>query len=161
MASKNNKAKGIGLGALLLAVPVVALFEGNYLTTYVDPVGIPTVCMGETDKEITMQGRFTEEQCYILLGASLQRTALEVSPCIKAELHSHEAAAVLSWAYNVGSGAACGSTLVRKINAGESSTAWCPELKRWVYAGGKKLRGLEKRREAEYKMCMGQITEYK
>jgi lysozyme len=62
---------------------------------------------------------------------------------------------VLSWTYNVGVGAACKSTLVQKINQGAEYSAWCPELKRWVYAGGNKLPGLVRRREAEYQFCMG------
>jgi lysozyme len=75
---------------------------------------------------------------------------------VKAPLADHEAAAVLSWGYNVGVSAACTSTLVAKINAGAPAKEWCVELKRWVYAGGKKLRGLERRREAEYTMCIGE-----
>ena len=151
-----GKTVGIGLGALILSLPIVAYFEGFYPKTYVDPVGIPTVCFGETDKAITMQERFTKEQCYVLLGASLQKTAIEVSKCIKTPVTDGEAAAILSWGYNVGPAAACQSTLIAKLNAGAPAGQWCPELKRWVYAGGKKLKGLELRREAEYKMCIGE-----
>lgn len=153
----NNGGKGVGisLGAILLSLPIVMYFEGLVPTTYIDPVGIPTVCYGETDKTITMQQRFSNEECLVLLGASLQKHAAEVSKCVTQPIKDHEAAAVLSWGYNVGPAAACKSTLVRKINAGEPAAAWCPELFKWVYAGGKKLKGLERRREAEYKMCMG------
>lgn len=157
MAENNTgKTVGIGLGALILSLPIVAYFEGFYPKTYVDPVGIPTVCFGETDKSITMQERFTREECYVLLGASLQKHAAQISPCVKVPIKDNEAAAILSWGYNVGPSAACQSTLIAKVNRGEPPSAWCPELKRWVYAGGKKLKGLELRREAEYKMCIGE-----
>jgi len=149
-----NKGPAVGLAALLLAFPIVSYFEGFYPKTYIDPVGIPTVCFGETDKSITMQERFSKEQCYILLSASLQKHASGVSQCIYVPLKNHEAAAVLSWTYNVGVDAACKSTLVAKINAGAPAKEWCTELKRWVFADGKKLKGLELRRDAEYAICM-------
>jgi len=152
--AQTNKGPGIGLAAVILSLPIVVFFEGFYPKTYVDPVGIPTVCFGETDKRITMQERFTREQCYVLLGASLQKHAVGISKCIYVPLKDHEAAAILSWGYNVGVDAACKSTLIAKANAGASPSEWCPELKKWVFAKGKKLRGLERRRDAEYAMCM-------
>lgn len=148
---KTASKAGIGsLAAVLLAVPVVALYEGEMLTTYADPVGIPTVCYGETDKALTMRGRFSRDECRAVLGASLMAHALELDKCLTRELKPHEAAAILSWGYNVGAGAACKSTLVRKANAGEP---FCAELSRWTYAGGKQLPGLVKRRAAERAMC--------
>lgn len=149
-----RKGTGIGLAAVVLTLPLVAFFEGYFPKTYVDPVGIPTVCFGETDKSITMQERFTKEECYVLLGASLQQHALGISKCIYVPMKDNEAAAILSWGYNVGVDAACKSTLIAKLNRGAAPSEWCPELKRWVFADGKKLRGLELRREAEYAMCM-------
>lgn len=149
-----NKGPGIGLAAIVLSLPIVVFFEGFYPKTYVDPVGIPTVCFGETDKTITMQERFTRDECYVLLGASLQQHAAGISKCVYVPLKDHEAAAILSWGYNVGVDAACKSTLLAKVNAGAPAREWCPELKRWVFADGKKLKGLELRREAEYAMCM-------
>lgn len=154
--TNTGKTVGIGLGALLMALPIVAYFEGFMPRTYVDPVGIPTVCFGETNKTITMQDRFfSREECTAMLSDSLRKHAAEISKCVKVPVWDHEAAAILSWGYNVGSTAACQSTLIAKLNRGESAGSWCPELHRWVYAGGKKLNGLVKRREAEYQMCIG------
>ena len=138
------------LAAVLLAVPVVALWEGERLETYLDPVGIPTVCYGETDAALTMRWRFSRDECRALLGASLMQHALELDRCITRPLPPHQAAAVLSWGYNSGSGAACRSTLVRKLNAGEP---FCAELSRWTYAGGRQLPGLVKRRAEERALC--------
>lgn len=153
-ATPMRKGTGIGLAAVVLSIPVVVAFEGFFPKTYVDPVGIPTVCFGETDKTITMQERFTRDECYILLGASLQQHALGISKCIYVPMKDNEAAAILSWGYNVGVDAACKSTLIAKLNRGAPPNEWCPELKRWVFADGKKLKGLERRRDAEYAMCM-------
>lgn len=148
-----KKKAGFGLVAIMLAAPMTGYYEGMVPHTYKDPVGIPTACYGETDAEVVRLDKFKSEDCLALLGASLTVHAIEVSPCITRTIKAHEAAAVISWSYNVGSGAACGSTLVRKINAGHPASEWCAELKRWTKAGGVELRGLVKRRESEYKMC--------
>lgn len=152
MAKINRKA-GFGLAAIMLAVPMTAFYEGTVLHTYRDPVGIPTACIGETDKEIVIQERFTEQECTAVLGASMAVHAQEVATCIDKPLQRHEAAAVLSWSYNIGSGAACASTLVQMINAGAAASEWCKQLFRWDKAGGKVLPGLTKRRGSEYLMC--------
>lgn len=148
-----SKAK-IGLLAVVLATPMVMFYEGVVLKTYTDPVGIPTACIGETNSEVVMRDEFSRDECVALLGASLAEHAQGVSACVHRPLASHEAAAVLSWTFNIGVGAACSSTLMKKLNAGAPSSEWCPELKRWDKAGGKVLKGLTKRREAEYRMCM-------
>lgn len=153
MAGKINKKAGFGLAAIMLAVPMTAFYEGTVLHTYRDPVGISTACIGETDKEIVLQERFTEQECTAVLGASMAVHAQEVSTCIDKPLQRHEAAAVLSWSYNIGSGAACASTLVQMINAGAQASEWCKQLFRWDKAGGKVLPGLTKRRGSEYLMC--------
>src|SRR3546814_7032934 len=89
------------------------------------------------------KAQFSRDECIAVMGASLFAHAVELDKCVKRPLGRNEAAALLSWSYNVGVGAACRSTLMRKLNAGQ---AWCGELHRWVYAGGKKLRGLVNRR---------------
>lgn len=61
--------------------------------------------------------------------------------------------AAVSLTFNVGCGAVKYSTFFRKLNNGDITGA-CNELPRWVYAGGKKLRGLEIRREKEKVLCL-------
>lgn len=145
-----NKKAGLGFSAIILACGLVANYEGLVLSRYADPVGIPTICFGETDKDVIRFDTLNREQCTVLLGASLAEHARLVAPCITREIKPYEAAAVLSWSYNVGAGAACKSTLVKKLNTGQE---WCSELKRWDKAGGQVLKGLTKRRAAEYQMC--------
>lgn len=145
-----NKKAGFGFSAIILACGLVANYEGLVLGRYADPVGIPTICFGETDKEVVSFNVLNQQQCTALLGASLAEHARAVAPCITREIKPYEAAAVLSWSYNVGAGAACKSTLIKKLNAGQE---WCSELKRWDKAGGQVLKGLTKRRAAEYQMC--------
>ncbi|WP_235891551.1 glycoside hydrolase family protein [Thalassobius litoralis] len=75
-----------------------------------------------------------------------------VSNDIERRIPTQTAAALLSWTYNVGVGAACRSTLVRRLNAAEWG-AVCPELSRWTRAGGRVVRGLVNRRAAERADC--------
>ena len=146
-----SKAKVAVLAVVLITAPFVAEREGIVLSRYKDPVGIPTACGGETDSEVVgFKQLFTRDECIAVMGASLYAHAMALEPCVKRDIPRHEAAALLSFSYNVGVGNACNSTLMRKLNAGQP---WCAELGRWVYAKGIKLRGLVKRRAAERRMC--------
>ena len=146
-----SKARIAVLATVLVAAPFVAVQEGVVLTSYADPVSIPTVCAGETDREVVgFKKLFSRDECIAVMGASLYAHAMQLEPCVKRDIPRHQAAAILSWSYNVGAGNACGSTLMRKLNAGQP---FCAELDKWVYARGIKLRGLVKRRAAERRMC--------
>ena len=74
--------------------------------------------------------------------------------CVKVPLHQHEYDAYVSLSYNIGSAAFCGSTLVKKLNAGDFDGA-CQQVLRWDKFNGKPLAGLTKRRQAEYQQCKG------
>jgi hypothetical protein len=54
----------------------------------------------------------------------------------------------LCWTYNVGEGALKSSTMLKKINAARHDEV-PGQVKRWNRAGGKVLKGLARRREAE------------
>ena len=62
--------------------------------------------------------------------------------------------ALSSFAFNLGAGALQRSTLRRKVNRAEHD-AVPAELRRWVWAGGRKLKGLMLRREAEAEFYAG------
>lgn len=150
----SNKAKliaAIGAATAALVVPLVAQHEGTVLRTYRDPIGIVTACTGHTGPELKMGQTFTREQCEDMLYKDLAKHA-DALGCVRQPLTDGQRAAFLSFAFNVGEGAFCGSTLVRKANAGDMAGA-CAELSRWAYAGGKQLPGLIKRRAAERQLC--------
>ena len=69
-------------------------------------------------------------------------------------MYQHEWDSVISWSFNVGSRAACGSTLVKKLQSFDYAGA-CKELLRWDRFNGAPLAGLTKRRQEEYQLCMG------
>jgi len=67
---------------------------------------------------------------------------------LKVEVSQAQFDAMVSLAFNVGLGAFGKSTLLRLVNRGAYSAA-ADQFGRWVYAGGRKLRGLVRRRQAE------------
>ncbi|MDR0261012.1 MAG: lysozyme [Comamonas sp.] len=146
----------IGAMAAAAVLPFVATYEGTVLRTYRDPIGIVTACTGHTDPELQMGQTFTKAQCEALLYQDLAKHA-DALDCIRRPLTDGQRAAFLSFAFNVGARAFCGSTLVRKANAGDMDGA-CAELSRWTYAGGKQLPGLVRRRAAERQLCEGGLA---
>ena len=141
----------IGGSAVALAVPLVQKYEGTVLRSYHDPVGIVTACTGHTGPELKIGQTYTRQQCEEMLYKDLAKHA-DALACVSQPLTDGQRAAFVSFAFNVGEGAFCGSTLVRKANAGDIDGA-CAELSRWTYAGGKQLPGLIKRRAAERQLC--------
>lgn len=82
--------------------------------------------------------------------------------CVTVPLHQYEYDVFVSFAYNVGGGAFCGSTLVFELNDGHYDEA-CDQLLRWRFFQGKdcaipsnKCIGLYARRKAEAKQCRGE-----
>lgn len=151
MAMKARLVAVIGMAAATTLGSFVPQFEGMVLRGYKDPVGIVTACAGHT---LTAQlGKpYTREECQSLLEYDLAVHAEGVMRCVKTELTTGQKAAFVSFAYNVGVGAFCKSTMAKKLNEGDHKGA-CKELSRWTTAGGKQLMGLVKRRAAERSLC--------
>lgn len=157
MSLKRRLAIGATAGALSLATAVVSYYEGYQPTAYRDPVGVATICYGHT-ATARMGQTLSQAQCTQLLQADLGTAFAAVDRRAQVELPPPTRAALASFVYNVGEGAFARSTLLRKLNAGDLSGA-CQELSRWVYAGGRKLNGLVKRRATERELCLEGIKE--
>lgn len=142
--------KGSAIAAVCCAL--VGGFEGLRQVAYLDPVGIPTACFGET-KGIKLGMRFTRQECEGMLIESLIAHERGMMACTKVDLPDDRYVALLSFTYNVGVGNYCGSTLVKKLNAGDVRGA-CDQLMRWTRAKGIELPGLVKRRAAERELCL-------
>lgn len=142
----------IAAGAVSIATAVVSFYEGFEPTAYRDPVGIPTICYGHT-ATVRMGQTLSKAECMALLEADLGHAFSVVDRRAQVELPAPTRAALASFVYNVGEGSFARSTLLRKLNAGDLRGA-CNELSRWVYAGGRKLNGLVKRRATERDLCL-------
>lgn len=145
----------IGGGAIAIATVMLSGnggLEGREYVPYKDVVGVITVCDGHTGKDIILNKRYSDAECDALTKADLERIAKQVNPSIKVKTTETQLAAIYSFSYNVGANAFINSTMLKKLNAGDYAGA-CDELKRWVYAGGKKWKGLMNRRDVEYEVC--------
>lgn len=152
--------EALGGGALAVAFALLSGqdgLEGREYIPYQDVVGVWTVCDGHTGPDIIKGKRYTDRECDALTKADLKRIASQIDPNIKVKLPETVHAAIYTFAYNVGAGAFNKSTMLRKINAGDTIGA-CNELQRWVYAGGKKWKGLINRREVETTVCKWSLT---
>ena len=149
------------IGVTAAALAGIAGFEGYRERSYDDGVGVQTVGFGTTRMEdgrpVQKGDRMDPVRAVANLQAHADKIARELAACIgDVPLSKNEWDAYVSWAYNVGSAAACKSTLVRKLKQQPPDyTGACAELLKWTKAGGRELPGLVKRRQAEYRMCMG------
>lgn len=137
------------------AVALVGGFEGLRQTAYPDPAtrGQPwTICYGETEG-VKRGDRRTIEQCKEGLIKGLDRYADGIERCVTVPLPDRRFIALVSFAWNVGVGGACKSSVVRLINAGRTREG-CDYLLRYNRAAGIVFPGLTRRRERERALCL-------
>lgn len=150
------RKSAIGLAASATIVGGIAVHEGYRGEAYLDPVGVRTIAFGATAG--VQPGDQTDPvRAVVRLVADIDATSRAVSRCIgDVPLYQHEFDAYVSLAYNIGSGAFCGSTLLKLLrNDPPQYEAACAQILRWRYAKGAPLPGLVTRRAHEYRMCMG------
>lgn len=153
-------AAGATAGLMLATAAFVGPWEGERTEAYLDRIASPpvwTVCYGET-RGVGPGDRYTPAQCQQMLMDALSDFYRPLAGCIPALPQQADGVqvALTSWAYNVGVGAACGSTLARLANSGDWRGA-CDQLPRWNKAGGRVVRGLVNRRAAEQALCLSSI----
>jgi len=148
---KRNAIAALSLSAAALVG--IATHEGYVGQAYRDIVGVWTIGFGTTE-QVKAGDKIDPVRALQRKMADVQKFEGALKQCVKVPLYQHEYDAFLSLAYNIGPGAFCGSTLVRKLNAEDYAGA-CAEILRWDKAGGKTVAGLTKRRQAEYRQCTG------
>ena len=139
------------MAAIDLALPLIKRFEGCRLTAYPDPGtgGDPwTIGWGATGPGISPGVKWTQKQADERLHDDVAKFSARVAKLVKVQTTHAQMAALISLAYNIGVGALSGSTLLRKLNSGDYSGA-AEQFPRWNRAGGKVMRGLTTRRNAE------------
>jgi len=144
-APKSNKA----------TVDLIAEFEGFRASVYTDPTGNPTVgyghlCQKSKCSEVKYSIPLSTADGKKLLADDMGKFEKCITKMVKATLNLNQYGALVSWAFNMGCGAAEDSSLVKRLNKGESvNTVLSDELPKWVHGGGEVLPGLVRRRNAE------------
>lgn len=140
--------------AMMVAMVLMRRFESLYLTPYLCPAGVPTIGYGATyyqdGTRVTLSDSpITREQAETLLLWMVKMVylplVLRLCPGVD---DTNRLAALIDFTFNLGGGALKGSTLRRRVNEGRWDDVPA-ELMKWVRGGGKVLRGLYIRRQAE------------
>ena len=131
-------------------------FEGLRLTAYPDPAthGDPwTIGYGST-KGVHQGMVITQEQAEQRLMDDVQSACDVVNSKVHTDLTQNEFDALVDFVFNVGAGNFAGSTLLKKINAGDMEEA-ALEFQKWDKAAGHVMAGLVRRRQAETDLFKG------
>lgn len=166
----------IRLAALSLSATALiglAVHEGYRDTAYIPvPGDVPTIDFGSTTHADGRPVRLGEKsdpiRGLIRLGQHVDEKQAALRRCFgDVPMHQHEWDAMVSLAYNVGTGAVCSSSIPRKLQAGQYEAACTtildfdgqcvkrdPVTRKCIER--KVLRGLTIRRQSEFRQCMGQ-----
>lgn len=179
--TKKLLSLGVASAVAVSAGYLVAPLEGKSNTAYKDMVGIPTICYGQT-KGVKLGDYKTDEECEKDLAEDLAKYNTTMKKNVKVPLKDYEEVAYTSFIWNIGETKWNSSTLLKKLNAGDSLGA-CKELLRWNKATFNKrtadvqikngeycstnkdgsyscsVKGLTNRRVAEYSVCTNQNAE--
>lgn len=140
-------------GAIAISTVLIQWHEGVRYTPYHDGGGVLSVCYGHTGSDIVPGKRYTTAECQALLESDLKTAMAVVDANVTVPLTESQKAALASFVYNVGRGAFSRSTLLKKLNTGDTQGA-CNEMRRWVYDHGRVWKGLVSRRDVERELCL-------
>jgi lysozyme len=135
---------------------LIKQFEGFSSRIYLDAAGLPTIGYGHllrTGETEMFKNGITESVGQGLLIKDVLRAEQAVLRLITVPLTNGQFDALVSFTFNLGAGALQRSTLRRKVNREEHVDVQAEFIK-WVWAGGKKLKGLIRRRREESEFYM-------
>lgn len=142
------------MDAVEIAAALARRFEGLRLSPYLCPAGVPTIGFGSTFYEDGTRVQLTDppitrERAEALLLWMVRKVYLPAVMRLCPGVDSPgRLAALIDFTFNLGQGKLKASTLRKRVNAGAWDQA-PTELRKWNKAGGRVLRGLTIRREAE------------
>lgn len=158
------------IGALALSAASligIAINEGYKDAAYIPTKGdVPTIGFGSTTRAdgspVQMGDRTNPVEALQRKSRDLVKFEGAVKQCVSVPLYQHEYDAYVDMAYNIGHGAFCGSTIVRRLNAGDYKGA-CDAILMWKRVaqqdcsvqGNRICWGLWQRRLATHQQCLG------
>ena len=140
--------------AIEIAAALARRFEGCYLSPYLCPAGVATIGFGATFypdgravtlKDMPITRAYADYMLIWMIKNVYMPAVIKLCPRIDTP---QRAAALIDFAFNLGTGRLRSSTLRKRVNAGEWDLV-PTELRKWNKGGGRVLRGLVARREAE------------
>jgi lysozyme len=133
---------------------LIKSFEGLSLVPYVCAGGINTIGYGNTyytngKRVLLSDQKITIQEAEDLIKHSLSTYEKAVDSFCRDDISQGNFDALVSFAYNLGTGALQKSTLIKKVNANPKDVTIADEFLKWNKANGTVLKGLTKRRQAE------------
>lgn len=130
---------------------LIQRFEGFSPVPYLDAAELPTIGFGHLIREGEIFERISRTEAETILRRDVHHAERAVLRLIDVPLMDGQYDSLVSFTFNLGSGAFQRSTLRQKINREEHESV-PNEFRRWIWANGRKLRGLARRREAEIEL---------
>jgi lysozyme len=133
---------------------LIKSFEGLMLKPYKCSAGVPTIGYGntfyESGKKVSMSDAvITESRATELLAWSIKKFEQYVDSYCRDDISQNQFDALVSFCYNLGPANLKSSTLLKKVNKDPNDPTIRAEFLKWNKAGGRALKGLTRRREAE------------
>lgn len=138
-------------------IELIKEFEGFEAAPYICPAGVCTIGYGSTrysdGRKVSMtDNKITIEAAVQLLKQTLVQYELAVDAYCRDDINQNQFDALTDFAYNCGNGNLKSSTLLKKVNINPNDTTITAEFRKWNKGGGKILKGLVRRREAEVQL---------
>lgn len=164
-----GKVAGVSAAALLIATGIVSQWEGKRNVGYLDVIGVPTYCYGGIGPEAKVGKRYSDAECKAQLAEDVRSHAAPLAKCLTRPLPDKTYAAIISLSFNIGPAGVCKTATYRRDKpfTGQG-LAWyfnngylregCNAFGRYVYAGGRKFKGLENRRRDERAQCLAGLS---
>ena len=155
-------AAGISASGTFVAYDLTLSSEGLEQKVYVDPVGLPTVCVGHMDKALKKGQTFSIEECMDMFAKDWKKHQKQLDSVVKVPYKSEwQREALTDFTFNLGIGNVKSSTLLSLVNQSKHTEA-CRQLTRWVKGKVKgkmvTLKGLVTRRDKTMPYCLGDLS---
>jgi len=136
-----------------LGLNLIKKFEGLRLNAYLCPASVVTIGYGSTrypnGKKVVLGEKLSgEKEATQLLLSTLEPYEAAVNKHLP-NLNQCQFDALVSFSYNVGTGALAKSTLLKKAKINPNDPSIVDEFLKWNRGGGKVLTGLTNRRREE------------
>jgi lysozyme len=135
---------------------LIKRFEGCRLKSYRCPAGVFTIGFGNTFYEngdkVKEGDVITQQRADELAKFIIDQFAVSITPFILKPLNENQFSACVSLAYNIGTGGFKRSSVFKKLNINPNDPTIADSFRLWNKGGGKVLKGLVTRREAEIQL---------
>ena len=138
---------------LIKAANFIADLEGFREYAYLDSAGIWTYGFGFTitpnGNKVGQYDRISRDRSLDFLKTIILKDYLQINHLVRVPLNEYQWIALLSFVYNIGVPRFSRSTLLSQINKQAGKEEITREFKRWIYANGQLIKGLQNRRNKE------------